>query len=312
MTNEKKILDNKEMDNVEAKIDTLNLDMSRSKIDLFIQERVKRGIITSAFYQILIAFIFIALPYVVIEMLRLDLLLIFTIGNAWMWFTIGGIIIAMSLFQIIYAILIDKFIKNKTGIILGHIIGLFMCFIFPTGSFFGLLLLQYVRSEVSNDDRITKDSDDSKEKIQNSTGKQIIITGILMLHLPIILLMINKILIGLPLDMAYPIIKSGIYDDWDLMMWIFIAIFLGQIIIGAIYLRKGNNKWVKLAVIPFAIFQIFSFGLAINGFVIAIWAGLGLDTSLNFILYFAWIIGVILNPLGIYFGVGILKELRKG
>ena len=279
-----------------------------------LQKKIRRGLIASAFYEFLIAILLISLPYLVIEVLRLDMLVLFTIGNAGTWFVIGGMMLVLIFLQVIYGIFINKLNSSKSGKVFGYIIGFFMCLNFPTGTFFGLILLQYLKEPKNNQGNNSKNEVTirkiSENEIQNSLGKFICITGILMLHMPIILLLINKFMIGLPLDMAYPIISSSLYDDWDLMMWIFFIIFSVQIIMGMVYIKKGNNKWVKIAIIPFAVFQIISLGIAINGFVIAIWPGLGIDASMNIILYIVWIFGVILNPLGIYFGVGILKGLK--
>ncbi|MBD3353332.1 MAG: hypothetical protein GF364_17760 [Candidatus Lokiarchaeota archaeon] len=278
---------------------------------------MRRNILATSFYQLLVALIVIILPYIIIVALELDLFVpIFTIANFRILVSIGAIIIAFVILEIVYAIFIFRAFDTKKGRIIGYIVSIAMMLFPPVGTFFGILFLQFILHPENDAGRFSA-GELTKKQFQQALGKNMSVTGLLMIHQPILILILGFWLLSMPLDMAHPIITSELYGSWDLFVYVFAAFFIVQILFGAFYAKSGDNKAMKAVAVVFAVFNISSMCLALSSFLVYLAPGLldGMDieiavSTINALLVVGGIIlGIIMNPLGLYFGFMIIKSL---
>jgi hypothetical protein len=286
--------------NSDIKIDDAERDYRK-----IMQISMRKNLLGASIYELIIAAIFLALPYVLVELLQIDTLYpLITLQNIPIWQTIGYILVSFIGLQFIYALFIPLFDGKRVGKIVGYIVGIFMLTLAPTGTFFGIMLLQDLRNPTR---KTTPQLTSSQVKME--MGKNITGSGLLMLNIPIVLLIVQRWILTVQIDMLYPIITVKIIQVWEIMMLIYIALFVGLVVIGILYPKHGDKAVLRVLAGFFAGFQILSLGIAIQAYLWAAGPSLELDADLSWILNLGWLIGVLLNPLGLYFGSMMLRGL---
>ena len=154
-----------------------------------------------------------------------------------------------------------------------------------------------------------KNSNAIKVEMLSST---LLSSGLLMLHLPIALLLVFWFLITMPADMAYPLLSVEQTSGWETVSWVIFGLFLLQVIFGAFFgkIYRNNKKSAHYGAYFFAFVQLISISLWMQTFVGLAGPALGLEGAINVALYFVWILGLLMNPLGLHFAWMIVKEMR--
>ncbi|MHA1341303.1 MAG: hypothetical protein ACTSRZ_15105 [Promethearchaeota archaeon] len=341
-------LESNEKQNEQNEKQSKNMPKNRkefSNIEEFILKETRKNLLISSVYQLFIPLFLIAIPYLVIFVLRLDLLPPFTIKNAPLLWTIASILIIIDIIQIIYAICLNKIVclikvdnakSNKLLIlkILGYIISIAMLINPPTGTYYGANFIVFLRNHFNNTSKVkynqkysredefnsnaTKNHSNSttnnllKNDIVKNLGKTLFVYGIYLLHQPILLFLINIFLLALPLDMAHPIITSDLYDKIDYFAYAYLIIYIAQIILGYLIIVKTqkipySSKYFKAIIYFFAIFSITAICYLLGG--LLLYLSHTLEFA-NYSIYFflgGFALGFIFNPLGISFGREIIK-----
>lgn len=290
------------------KNDASDVERKSSSSREFFMNSMRKNMLGSLIYQLLYPVIIIGLIYIIAHVLRLDLMHPYlSLGNAPVLLAFSFVILGLLALQLVYLIIMPKVDGKPVGRVIGYIVAIGMLLSPPTGTYFGVLLLQYLaKPEVGG--RLDLASDDIELEARKGLGNGISFSGLLMLHQPMILIILNVILLTLPLDMAHPIITSDLYAKWDVFAYTYLVLFLVQIVVGVLYKKFGEQDWMKAVAVFFAVFMISSFAIAVQALMLKLGPGLELGDS-SWILYLGWIIGLLLNPLGLYFGIMVIKGM---
>jgi len=286
----------------------------------FLFKENKKNLLISSFYQLFIPIILIGLPAIVIFVLRIDLLPPFTVGNAPILWTIGSILILLIIVQIILAIKLKQLYLNHTKIlkVIGYIIGIAMIINPPVGTYYGSNFLIFLRNLLKIQSR--KEVDNNKiQPVESSKdyikmlGSSMFLNGIYQLYQPILIFLFNMFLLALPLDMAHPIITSDLYDKIDTVSTLILLIYISQILFGLIIFSnyiKFQYRIIKIFTYLFSIFNIIAISIVLGLFLL--YLSHTLELSNYSVAFFAggFILGLILNPLGISFGKNFMKILK--
>jgi hypothetical protein len=174
---------------------------------------LRKILMLSAVYQVLIGVIFFYLPILFATALNGMEVLYPIISIPQMpWFTGIGIgIMTISVIQWIFGVILPKIFHLKSGRVLSGLFGGFMCCFFPFGTFFGITLLcgVFKQPEVPNKE-IT--SNEIHTLNRRTIIDNIIASGLLMLHQPLLLILAHFFFNSLPLGMAHPIL------EWRVML----------------------------------------------------------------------------------------------
>jgi hypothetical protein len=265
----------------------------------------------------LIAAIVVALPFVVL-MIQIDLLPPFTLGNAPIIWTIGGIMVFGILVQVVYAIFLPRMITTKVGNTIGRIIAGTMLVYIPVGTFFGLLLLDELRNATSKENVSKEQSwttEITKKTLVENTSTYILLSGLISLLFAGLILWIHLFVMTQQIDLAYPIMTTTKIQAIEWFGRIYFLVFCIQIAVGYWFTEHAEKIWMQILVILIGLFQIFAISIIIQYFVTNTIPILELDAELRnsaiLIGKFAWIPAILLRPLGLYFGIGIIKQILQ-
>ena len=212
--------------------------------------------------------------------------------------------------------LLLKFHQKQT-LLLGKILSICMVPFLPIGTYFGIYSFSQITDLVSLLEKNQRSPIESEptaetfEHIRENIKQLMIVSGLAMLHMPIGLLILHLFIITMPIDMAYPAAAASATSIWELSAWILFIVYIIQIVAGSLLTKIASQKIVKTIGWVFALYQILALGIFIMAFAIASIAVMNVDTTVQIIVYFTWIIGVLLNPLGVHFGLGIIKQLKN-
>jgi hypothetical protein len=276
------------------------------EMTLKIQRSIRRQILVTILYECLWAAIFLVLAYILYDVLRIDVLHPYiSMEKVPAMEAIGIALVICIVIQIgfIIASKNSMLMTKNVGQIWGKLSGYTMLVTIPVGTFFGLLVIQELKTlkrQEGSDGKTEK-----KEVDFSQMGLLLCTSGMLMLHQPIIILILNVIMLALPLDMVRPIIRSDIYAPWDILGFVYLAIFFLQVGFGLYtYLIKSktDTKLNRIGYFFFGLFNIASFPIA-TGLLCAYLAPNIVSGLIIYLFPFlGCILGMILNPLGLYFG----------
>lgn len=275
----------------------------------FLMNSMRKNMLGAWIFQLLYPVLIIGLIWIIANVLRLDLIHPYiSLGNAPILLTVAYIMLSLLILQLVYAIIMPLVDGKLIGKILGSIVSIGMLIFPPTGTYFGILLFEYVLKPDADEGKLALATDNMEKESRKGLGNQISFSGLLMLHQPMIMIILNVILLTLPLDMAHPIITSDLYAKWDVFAYAYLGVFLAQILVGVLFKKFGKENWMRAIAMFFAVFMITSFAIAVQALMLKLGPGLELGET-SWILSLGWIIGLLLNPLGLYFGIGVIKGL---
>ena len=292
------------------------LHMDKNAYRDLMRKQVRNGLLISSFPQIIVSALFIALPYVLL-MIQIDALYPINLEKIPILWGIGYSLGSITCLTLICALIYHKIDQTKFGYIFGHIVGGLMMVFVPYGPFYGSLLIQDVRDplpdRIKNGEREKRTRDKELREFVSTFSKQLILFGAISMGLPFFFLWLKKFAITQQIDLAYPMLSS---KDIIALNWFGVAyfiIFAFQMVVGSYYRFGYKKKGMKATIIVLALFQIFSLAILIQVFISnnfpAILEDQGSEIPI-WTLNFAWILGVMLNPIGMYFGIYMLRNLK--
>jgi hypothetical protein len=276
------------------------------------QNKMRTNLLTAAIWELLIAIIIIALPYVLL-LVQIDLIHPVSIRNIPLLWFIGYSALILVIIQCLYAAFINKLEGTKVGKILGWILGISMLIFLPYGTFFGILFLQDLK--YPDPQPILESHRDWNEKTSRqifleNASQLIMISGLIALFTAASILWLHKLILTQQVDISYPIITTAKIITIEYFGRIFFILFCVQIVIGFLYSNYAAKRWMKISVLIFAILQIFAIAIILEWFLIITAEFLFDDISLrSLIIGLGWIPGIIMRPLGLYFGIQMLRIL---
>lgn len=282
---------------------------------------IRKNFITVAPYQALIAGILFAVMWAILNPLDgMDIgYPLIHIERFPQVQLLGIVLLLFAALNVLFAIALPLLLKihQKQTLIMGYILSACMIPFVPTGTYFGiysLLQVHELANQINNKRDASGMSDEqspSFEQIRMNLKQSFVVSGLSMLHMPIILVIFYLFVITMPIDMAYPAAAASATSVWELCAWILFVIYIVQIVVGSLLPKIANKSAVKALGWVFALYQILALGIFIMAFAIASIAVMRVDTAVQVVVYFSWILGVVLNPLGVHFGIAIIKELKN-
>ena len=278
---------------------------------------IRKNLVAAAPYQAFIGAILLILPWVILNPLSgMDLMYPYIyIPVIPIYRAVGTVIVVLAVLQFVFALVFEKVYEADQKIcgILAMLIAVLMLPLIPTGTYFGLLVLQDFKS-LKEDTVQVEERDLTLEDKHLHVQKTLTASSLVMLHMPIILLLLYAFIIMLPIDMAYPFASAEATSLWELIGWILLGIYLLQFVIARLYPHIVKKPIDYLVVWIFAVFQIIALGIFVQGFITISAPALEFEGGMLAIVYLSWLIGVLLNPIGIHFGLTLWRQgadLRK-
>jgi hypothetical protein len=232
---------------------------------------------------------------------------------------LGIVLLLFTALNILFALGLPLLLKihQKQALIIGYILSACMIPFVPTGTYFGIYSLLQVHdlsNRIKNNRRESENLDENStsfEQTRKNLKQYLVVSGFSMLHMPIILLIFYLFVITMPIDMAYPAAAASATAVWELFAWILFSLYIVEIIVGSLISKISNKTVIKILGWIFASYQSLALGIFIMAFAIASIMVMQVDSAVQVVVYFSWIIGVLLNPLGVHFGIAIIKELKN-
>jgi hypothetical protein len=291
-------------------------NLTSDRYDSMMQKKMRRNLIISAIYQLIIGIFWGIIPRFLLE-IQIDMLAPLSIGNIPYIYGISAIILILVIIQFLLAIFINIFKDTPLGKILGWIIGVFMLLFLPIGTFYGIQFLQNL-SQPNISPLLTKDqvsvAISTRELFFQSVTERIIISGLFSLFTAGVILWIHKLLLTQQLDMLFPIITTAKLIAIERFGQIFFILFCFQIFVGCIYSSYASKSWMRILVIGLSIFQIISIGIIIQWYLAITVPVMDLEEDsrviVHILVWFSFLLGLPINPLGVYFGFTMLRAVH--
>jgi hypothetical protein len=291
-------------------------NQSKTKDNSILISSIRKNFAIAAPYQALIGGIFLILIWAVLNALDgMDLMYpYFTIPTFPMYRTIGTLIVILACIQFLIAMILPLLIQKneKIALLICKILASLMLIILPTGTYFGLLIWQDLKEYEKIPNQQSRNMTEITETEKSQAIKTTMIaSGLIMLHMPILLLIFYFRIITMPVDMAYPAMAAVATTALENVSWVLFGLFILQIIIGILYPKIASKKGSKVLVKSIALYQILSFGIFFVVFLYFSAGPIGLEGAGMGAIYISWIIGVILNPIGIHFGLTLWRQSKE-
>jgi hypothetical protein len=191
----------------------------------------------------------------------------------------------------------------------------------PTGTFFGLLAYDIVGRPWPAAASPTGQAPPaavspaspaaSPEGPDRALGTYLAAGGLLMLHSPLMLLMLNFWMQGLPLDMVYPYLTGVLMHGWEVYCYVMAALLGAQVVVGVVARRGPAPAWLAPVAKACALVMSLSFAVPLAWLLVFVGPELGLAGAAAWVMLApGLLLGLLLNPLGLYFGAGVFKILR--
>ena len=264
--------------------------------------------IVLACYEILLgAILFVFMDFVLNE-LQIDALPPFTMNNYPMFRGISIVLLVIGGVHLIYGIMLNWLYKCKWCRIVGFVISLLSLPIIPTGTFFGMLF-------VGDMNKIHKAEDPLAVEVpkydKNEIGKEIKINALIMAHLPIFLYYIYRYLLTIQTDIMYPLFRMDVIIAMKVFAFVYGGIFILEVVVGIVFRFYGEKNWEQIILVVFSIFNIICVAIVIQTYFWMNWAALEFEGAMRVLGHFMWVIGIITNPIGIFFAVHFLHLLKQ-
>ncbi len=221
---------------------------------------------------------------------------------------LGLVVMILVLLQLLLAIFYPLLDGMLPGRIFGYVFGIFMLLFLPSGTFFGLIFLKHVKTPKGGGPAVTEK--DRPGLLATSISQYLVVGGLLMLSMPVTLLLLQFILITLPIDMLFPLFPADFTGNWEVVSWVILIFMAIQIIAGALFPKFAGHRWMRGVAIGFGLFQITSLGIFFWFFLSNLGVQIDADPLTQVVLNFGGIVGILLNPIGVYFGVKVLRGLK--
>ncbi|MBN2156876.1 MAG: hypothetical protein JW776_12610 [Candidatus Lokiarchaeota archaeon] len=267
-----------------------------------------RHLVVPACFELLFGVVLYFFAYLILNKLQIDALPPFTISNVPIIQGIAIGFMVVSSFHFIYLSLLNRFYKNKSFLFIGYILGCIAVPFIPTGAFFGILFITDL-----NTIRVAKDPKavEILAYNKNEVGIEIKTNALVMLHLPVVLYYLYLYLLTIQSDILYPNFRMGVILSLKIFMYAYFVIYTLQFVAGIIFRFYGEKLWEQIVLIVFSIFNLLAVGIVIQTYVWLNWATLEFSGIMLVVGNLFWVIGIVINPIGIFFSRHFIKLLRQ-
>jgi hypothetical protein len=266
-------------------------------------------LVVVACYEELIGIILYVFTIVLLNDLHgIDALPPFTVNNVPIIRWIAITLIVLGIIQFAYSIAFNWLYGYKWCRILGIVLGALSLPIIPTGSFFGMLFIADLKKirDAKNPLAVEIPKYD-----KNEIGIQIKTNAILMSHLPLILYYLYRYLLTIQTDILYPNFRMGVIESLKVFAFVYGGIYILQLLVGLIFRFYGEKNWEQIILFIFSVFNILCLGIVIQTYVWLNWATLEFSGIMFIIGNMFWVLGIILNPIGVFFSVHLIRLLKQ-
>jgi hypothetical protein len=264
--------------------------------------------IVLACYELLIGAILFMFMNFVLNDLQIDALPPFTVKNYPLFIGIAIALLSIGGVHLIYGIMFIWLYKCRWCRIIGYIIAMFSLPIIPTGTFFGMLF-------VGDMNKIHKSEDPLAVVVpkydKNEIGKEIKINAVIMGHFPLLLYYIYLYLVTIQSDIMYPLFRMDVIIAMKIFAFVYGGIFILEIVVGIVFRFYGEKVWEQHILIGFSIFNIVCVAIVIQTYFWMNWAALEFEGIMKIMGNFVWVLGLIANPIGIFFAIHFIKLLKQ-
>jgi hypothetical protein len=266
-----------------------------------------------ACFELLVGTLLFGFAYLILNELQIDALPPFTVNNYPIFRGIAIILFSLGVVHLLYGIMFNWVYTCKWCRILGIVLAIFSLPMIPTGTFFGMLFVGRMREiRRSTNPRAIE----IPEYDKNEIGIEIKTNAAIMAHLPLILYCIYLYLLTIQTDILYPLFGMNVIIAIKVFAFIYGGIFILEVIVGIIFRFYGEKNWEQIILVIFSIFNIVCVAVVIQTYfwmnwTAFDWADFDHVTLMKVLTNFVWVIGIVLNPIGIYFAAHFLRLLKQ-
>lgn len=266
-------------------------------------------LIVVACFEALIGLIIYAFSIILLNDLHgIDALPPFTVNNVPIMRGIAITLMTLGSIHFVYSIAFKWLYKYKWCKILGIVLGAISLPLIPTGCFFGMLFIADL-NKIRNAENPLAVEIPKYDKYE--IGIQINTNAILMTHLPLILYYLYRYLLTIQTDIMYPNFRMDVIISLKVFAFVYGGIYILQILVGIVFQFYGDKNWEQIILIVFSIFNILCLGIVIQTYVWLNWATLEFSGIMLIVGNLLWILGIILNPIGVFFAAHLIRLLKQ-
>ena len=263
-------------------------------------------LIVLACYELLFGVLLFSFANLVLNDLQIDALPPFTVNNYPIFRGLALTLITIGGLHLIYGIMFIWLYKCRWCRILGYVLALFSLPIIPTGTFFGMLFIGDINKihKAENPLAVVVPEYD-----KNEIGKEIKINAAVMAHLPFILYYIYRYLLTIQTDIMYPLFRMDVIIAMKIFAFVYGGIFILEVVVGIVFRFYGDKNWEQIILLVFSVFNIICVAIVLQTYFWMNWEALEFEGIMRVLGNFVWVIGIALNPIGIFFAVHFIKLL---
>jgi len=264
--------------------------------------------IVLACYEMLVGVILFTFVYYVLNDIQIDALPPFTVKNYPLFRGIAITIITIGGVHLVYGFMFIWLYKFRWFRIVGYVLSFFSLPIIPTGTFFGMLF-------VGDMNKIHKSESPLAVVVpkydKNEIGKEIKINAVIMAHFPILLYYIYRYLLTIQTDIMYPLFRMDVIIAMKVFAFVYGGIFILEVVVGIVFRFYGEKNWEQIILIAFSIFNIICVAIVLQAYIWLNWSAFEFEGIMKLFGNLVWVIGIVINPIGIFFAVHFLRLLKQ-
>ena len=132
-----------------------------------------------------------------------------------------------------------------------------------------------------------------------------------MAHVPLLLWYIYDYLLTIQTDIMYPLFRMDVIIAMKVFAIVYGAIFILEVVVGIVFRFYGDKNWEQIILLAFSIFNIICVAIVIQTYFWMNWAALEFERAMRVLGHFMWVVGILANPIGIFFAVHFIKLLKQ-
>ena len=145
---------------------------------------------------------------------------------------------------------------------------------------------------------------------KNEIGKEIKINAAIMAHIPLFLYYVYRYLLTIQTDIMYPLFRMDVIIAMKVFAFVYGGIFILEIVVGIVFRFYGDKNWEQSILVALSIFNIVCVAVVIQTYFWMNWAALELEGIMQVLGHFMWVIGIVVNPIGIFFAAHFASSSR--
>ena len=197
---------------------------------------------------------------------------------------------------------------KKWCTLLGYVLGALTLPVIPAGVFFGVLFITDMNKIRAAEN---PKAEEVPEYDKNEIGIEIKTNALVMAHLPLFLYYVYRYLLTIQTDIMYPFFRMDVIIAMKVFAFVYAGIYIAQIVVGIIFRFYGEKRWEQIILFLFGVFNILCLGIVLQTYVWLNWTALEFTGIMKVLGNMVWIVGVMLNPIGVFFSAHFMKLLKQ-